>query len=153
MRTRPAARWPVTEVSEVTARSAATLRAASGRTNIENDTTRMSKPTGVFRLRFMVFSFQSVDSGSVTDFAGRNSRSTGQSSMTTRCQMVNGCVGFFPKSRSRSRLSQKLANQTLLFLVFNAREEFRAQLGDCFRLVEREFVVHLAVLKMTRHAT
>ena len=48
---------------------------------------------------------------------------------------------------------EKFADQPLFLLVFDAGEEFRAELADRFRLVEGEFVVHLASLKMTGLAT
>ena len=46
------------------------------------------------------------------------------------------------------RLSEKLADQALLFLIFDTGKQFLAESGDCLWLVERHLVVHLASRKM-----
>lgn len=51
------------------------------------------------------------------------------------------------------RLTEKLADQTLLLLVFDPSEEFCAQPGDCLSLVEWQLIVDFASGKMAGHAT
>ena len=48
-----------------------------------------------------------------------------------------------------SGLSEKLSNQTLLFFIFDSREQLCAEPGDCLRLVERQMVIDFASGKMT----
>ena len=53
--------------------------------------------------------------------------------------------------RSRG-LVEKLANQTLFFLVLDSREEFRPELRNRLCLIKRKLVVNLAALKVARLA-
>ena len=50
-------------------------------------------------------------------------------------------------------LRQEFANQALFLFFLDAREELRSEFRDCFRFVERKFVVDFTALKMTGHAT
>ena len=52
-----------------------------------------------------------------------------------------------------SRLSKKLADHALFFLVFDAGKHFLAEPGDCFRPIEWQVIVDLASLKMARLAS
>ena len=63
-----------------------------------------------------------------------------------RQRWAEGCNRFAVDSELRL---QKLANQTLLFFVLDASEEFGAQSRDGLSLVERHLVVNLSALKMT----
>jgi hypothetical protein len=47
-----------------------------------------------------------------------------------------------------SRLSEKLADHALLFLIFNTSEQLRAEPCDCLWLVERQVIVDFASRKM-----
>ena len=52
-----------------------------------------------------------------------------------------------------SRLIEKLANQTLLFFILEAREKFGSKSGNCLGLVEGQLVIDFSALEVTRLAT
>lgn len=56
------------------------------------------------------------------------------------------------ESLTRLGLREELANQALLFLVFDSREHLGAEAGDSFGFVEWHLVVDFATGEMARHA-
>jgi hypothetical protein len=52
-----------------------------------------------------------------------------------------------------SRLSEKFADQALLFFVFDTGKEFLAEPVDCLGFVEWHRIVDTTALKMAGHAT
>jgi hypothetical protein len=47
---------------------------------------------------------------------------------------------------------EELSDEALLVLVLDTREQLCPQLGNCFWFIERQLLIHLAALKVTRLA-